>query len=144
MRQNNLEIVVRAIVVAKDNVLLCRSVKGSYYFFPGGHVEFDEMAEGALRRELKEEIGTEPDSMQFIGAVENIFEEGGRKHHELNLVFEAEAEKDQMHFPEDHIEFEWRPVAEFSKLDIRPHALRNEIIKWLGSGKIFWISQVNA
>ena len=52
----NVEICVRAIIQSKGRILVCWHKEKRYYFFPGGHVDFGEMAESALSRELKEEL----------------------------------------------------------------------------------------
>src|SRR3989344_5324044 len=71
-----IEVISRAVILDGTRILLCKG-KGNYYCLPGGHVEFGETAEAALRRELMEELGAEVKSAQFIGSHEKIFEKEG-------------------------------------------------------------------
>ena len=59
--------VVAAVVVDDGRFLAVRRPEGKpqagYWEFPGGKVEPDESLEGALRRELREELGVAPEGM---------------------------------------------------------------------------------
>ncbi|MDD3607942.1 MAG: NUDIX domain-containing protein, partial [Candidatus Moranbacteria bacterium] len=55
-KSENFEICSRAIIIKNRKILLPKPKDENWYFFPGGHVEFGEKAEDALRRELKEEL----------------------------------------------------------------------------------------
>ncbi len=55
----------------------------------GGHVEFGEYAEDALRRELLEEIGQSLCDLRLLGVLENMFEWDGARAHEVVFVFSA-------------------------------------------------------
>ncbi len=56
----------------------------------GGGVEFGERGEGALRRELREELGVELGAARLAGVVENLFVFQGYPGHEVMLVYETE------------------------------------------------------
>jgi len=140
--KNSFELCVRAIIRHNGKILVCKNKKKDYYFFPGGHINFGETAKGALRRELKEELYISIRNISFTGAIENIFREKGRKHHELNLVFNVKVKKVKDKSKEDHIDFFFFDTKRFAKENIFPLALRDNIIKWLKNKKIFWASQV--
>ena len=60
----------------------------------GGHVELGEYAEHAVRRELLEEIGQSLSEVRLLGVLENIFDWGGSRAHEIVFVFDASFEDD--------------------------------------------------
>jgi 8-oxo-dGTP pyrophosphatase MutT (NUDIX family) len=57
----------------------------------------------ALKREIKEELGIKIKKFSLIGLVDNFYEEEGKKHHEINLVFHVIPEKIVSESREDHI-----------------------------------------
>ncbi len=58
-------IVTAAVILENNKVLIAR--KGSKWEFPGGKVEEGEKMEGCLRREIKEELGTDIEVGEEIG-----------------------------------------------------------------------------
>ena len=136
------EIVARAVVVNDDKILLCYNPQTSNYFLPGGHVEVGEPAGETLKRELKEEFDLTARDPQFIGAVENMYEERDAKHHELNLIFTVAFDDPTVRLQEDHISFTWCELAEFPQKKILPPALHNTMLKWLKDRKVFWASDI--
>jgi len=138
---NNFELVARAIIIKDGKILLCKPVGESWYFFPGGHVEFGEKTEDALARELKEELGVVPEEMSFIGLIENRFERDSVKHHEIDVVFKVDIGDQEISELEDDIEFEWFAPESFEKIELFPIALKHAIREWIEDGKIFWGSE---
>lgn len=53
----------------------------------GGGVEFGETSEIALRREFKEELGSELLNVSFVKVIENIFEYKGNPMHEIVFLY---------------------------------------------------------
>ena len=144
----NIEICVRAIIQSRGRILVCWHKEKKYYFFPGGHVEFGEMAEFALIRELKEELDIVVKNLSFIGVVENFYKEirdkhkeHRGKHHEINLVFSVLVERVKDKSLEDHIDFYFLNKKDFARKKIFPIALKKAVIVWLKNKKIFWKSQ---
>ncbi len=137
----NIEIISRAIILDRDKILLCKKKGNDYYFLPGGHVEFDETAKVALRRELKEELGVEAKKIEYVGTVENMFSENGNRHHEINLIFFVEPKNHSSISNEDHIDFFWTDIDKLEGENIEPVALKNAIIQWLKDRKLFWGSE---
>ncbi|MBU1102696.1 NUDIX domain-containing protein [Patescibacteria group bacterium] len=135
------DLIVRAVILDKDKILLCRKKEEDYYFFPGGHIEFAEKAELAIARELLEEIGTQPGKVNYIGTVENLILEADKKIHEINLVFEAKILEKEIKSAEDHLNFYWIEVAKLKQEKILPGALKEGVIKWIKDRRCFWGSQ---
>jgi ADP-ribose pyrophosphatase YjhB (NUDIX family) len=128
----HIELLARAAVFRDGRVLLCRSVDHGYMYLPGGHVEFGESAAAAVARELDEEAGVRVRVGRCAVVDENVFESGGRRHHEINLLFHVELEDPAMEIVsrEEHIEFLWADLAAVVDLDVRPPAHK----AWLAAG----------
>lgn len=121
-----------------SRILACRNIAGGYCYLPGGHVEFGERATDALRREILEETGLEVRVGPCVLVAEVIFDDAGRRRHELNLVFHVEhaALRPGDDAPsviasrEAAVAFEWLDLAALPNTDLRPPAIR----AWLASG----------
>ncbi|MGO8884787.1 MAG: NUDIX domain-containing protein [Streptosporangiaceae bacterium] len=88
--------VVKAMVLIRrprDGALLVSedaNPSGELFHRPlGGHVEFGEYALDTVHREFQEEIGQALLAVQLAGVLENIFEWGGSRQHEIVFVFTA-------------------------------------------------------
>lgn len=139
--KNKFEVIARAVVENRDKILLCRSKGRGYYFLPGGHLEFGEKIDKALAREMKEELGIKVEKISFIGIVDNIYTEGGEKHHEINLIFKTKVNKFSTLSRENHIDFTFLKKKDLMKEKIYPVAVKKQLIKWLSKKEIFWDSQ---
>jgi ADP-ribose pyrophosphatase YjhB (NUDIX family) len=85
--QPNFHYRVAGVVVAGDQVLLHKSELDEFWSLPGGHVELFEPAQEALRREIREELGLEPEVDRLLWVVESFFRSQGQPHHEIGLYF---------------------------------------------------------
>lgn len=92
----NKKIVVKALcIVEKDGkLLLCKgfdSVKKEIFFrFVGGTVNFGEKIEEALRREIREELNSEIENLEFVTMIENIFIFEGERGHEICFLYKGD------------------------------------------------------
>ncbi|MCX6763595.1 MAG: NUDIX domain-containing protein [Candidatus Moranbacteria bacterium] len=141
MKNDQFEVIARAIILRENKILICRSQGHPWWFFPGGHIEFGEKSAEALEREIQEEIGSEIKNINFVGAVENHFRQNGQIHHEFNLVFRAELKDQCVDSREDHLKFKWLDLKSVPPARIYPVALKKALLKWIKDGKIFWVSQ---
>ena len=118
-----IEINARGVCVQEGKILLCKAKGGATTYLPGGHIEFGETGRQALVREVKEEMGVDAETGAFLGVVENAFEQHGKPHAEVNLVYELKVPSaTPARACEDWIEFEWRDLAHLD--DVLPAAFR--------------------
>ena len=127
------EIIARGLLIRDGHVLLCKSLAGGYLYLPGGHVEFGEGCRDALAREFVEEAGVRVRVGALAGVSEATFEQGGKRRHEVNLVFHVElpgprrGKLPPVVSQENEITFEWVPQGKAGKLDVRPAAAKRLI-----------------
>lgn len=136
---------LRAAAIIRDDderVLLHRVGDDPFWALPGGRVEIGETAEAAVRREMREELGSEVRVERLEAVVENLFSYRGRPQHGVELHF-------ALRLPEDspllgmplferfetggglngepastlRLEFRWFRTSELAALDLRPSFL---------------------
>ncbi|HEY7644168.1 MAG TPA: NUDIX domain-containing protein [Hyphomicrobiales bacterium] len=86
----------------------------------GGHVEFGETSEEALKREMREELGTEVAVLSLLQVMQNRFVFEGRPHHEVVFIHhvrfldETFNRREDLYNLEPHLDepFIWIPLAE--------------------------------
>ncbi|MBR4616495.1 MAG: NUDIX domain-containing protein [Kiritimatiellae bacterium] len=137
-----IETIARGVCVRDGKLLLCRAKGGSSTYLPGGHIEFGETGRQALVREVKEELGVESSTGQFLGVVENSFLQHGKPHAEINLVYELKLGNGEqgtgngeqgtgngvlpsLQSQEDWIEFEWYDLNRLDEANLLPPAFRS-------------------
>lgn len=79
------------LVTKQDKVLLVKRdiepFKG-FWVLPGGHVDYNEKVEQALRREIKEELGIKVQIKNLIGVYSDP--ERDPRYHSVSIAFELE------------------------------------------------------
>lgn len=136
----NIHLISRGLLLQKDSIILCRMVGAKWYFLPGGHIENGETAKQALLRELEEEIKLADYKIgEFLGVCENTFELSENVlQQEVNLVFAVEVPQDLVvETKEGHIEFVLVPKSELLEYKILPAEIKDGVIEWLNSAKVF-------
>lgn len=134
-KTETIEILVRGVCLKQGQLLVCQSKGAANTYLPGGHVEWNESAVVALKREMMEELGVKAGVQEFLGAVENSFIQKGARHCEINLVF-------AMTIPalspgkipeacEDWINFKWIPLSVLGRNHLEPGPLRKLICGWM-------------
>ena len=86
---------VAAAVLCHSNRLLVWEDRnpetGEVVYVPlAGGIEFGERGADAIARELQEEIGATVTRLDYLGALEEIYDWGAEKRHELYLVYDVD------------------------------------------------------
>ena len=118
------ETIARGVAVRDGKVLLCRAKGGQSTYLPGGHIEFGESGQTALVREVREELGVGSTAGALVGCIENAFDQHGKRHCEINLIYRLDLEEMSAESQEDWISFEWCPLKDLDRANLLPVALR--------------------
>ena len=80
---------VCAIIISEGRVLAMRDERSPYFYLPGGRVKLGETAEGAVLREVQEEIGIEAEIVRPLWLNQAFFTEDvdHLRYHELCVYF---------------------------------------------------------
>lgn len=86
---------VCAVIINDNKVLVMRDNHADYYYLPGGRVQFNETAEKAVLRELKEELNIDAEIVRPLYFNQNFFYEVVLKvdYHEIGVYFLIDAPK---------------------------------------------------
>ncbi|MEZ9874516.1 nucleotide pyrophosphohydrolase [Vibrio breoganii] len=80
---------------------------------PGGYVDPHESAETALNRELKEEIGVEPKSFQYLTSFPNVYPYKEVVYTTCDMVFIVTLDDEAQIIADDDVEsLSWMPLDE--------------------------------
>jgi 8-oxo-dGTP pyrophosphatase MutT (NUDIX family) len=122
-----------AVLVHEEHVLLHRAGRDEFWSLPGGRCELFETAATAVRRELREELGTDVTVERLLWVVENFFVLDG-PHHELGPYYLVSLPPESglldvsatFAGQEEHVPliFRWFPVADLAELPLYPVFLR--------------------
>ena len=119
-----IETIARGIAIKDGQVLLCRGKGAKSSYLPGGHIEFGESGQTALVREVREELGVGSTAGALVGCIENAFDQHGKRHCEINLIYRLDLEEMSAESQEDWISFEWYPLKDLDRANLLPVALR--------------------
>lgn len=125
IQKNKPQIEVLALcIITRDNseILACRGhddVKNEDFGrILGGHVEFGETAEFALRREFKEELNAELENLRLLDVLENIFTYNGKPGHQITFLYAGNFvdsdfyKKDKMKILDADFEAVWYKISD--------------------------------
>jgi 8-oxo-dGTP pyrophosphatase MutT (NUDIX family) len=128
---------IAGVAIHNGRVLLNGAIEEDFWFLPGGRAEMTEPAQETLRREMREELGTNVEVERLLWVVENFFEFNGRSFHELGLYF-------LMSFPADSplynregsfagleelvdLKYQWFRLDELSQVRLHPAFLKEAL-----------------
>ena len=115
--------------------MLCRNRRKGNIYLPGGHLEGEERAADALRREIREELGRPCSVGRFLGVVQHAFDEHDHRVVEINLVFELGLRGLRLAQPpascEKKLEFVWHPLPSLARSGLEPQLLAKVVPAWL-------------
>ncbi len=149
MNKKGIHVVSRGVIVDQGHILLAYDprphpfhyyeLNRHFYYLPGGHIEFQESAENALIREIKEETGLDAEIEQFLGIIEHAWSFPGDEicchTHEINVIFKIHSTGlsfgDTVPHKEEHVAFQWMPLAHLQAMDLRPLPLLSALPHWL-------------
>jgi 8-oxo-dGTP pyrophosphatase MutT (NUDIX family) len=92
MRPGQIRPLALAVIWRDDELLVGEfhdEEQGTFYRLLGGTIEYGEHSQEALRREFREELGTELTDVRYLTTLENIFTYRGEIGHEIVLLYEA-------------------------------------------------------
>jgi len=123
----------RAIIInpTADRFLVEKNhgARDKYLNFIGGGVELGESLESCLEREIKEETNAKVIRMDYLFVVENFITFKGDITHGLGHYFEVELDREDVRSDTDRIEFLWFSSDDLVDIDLRPHVVRDHIVK---------------
>jgi nucleoside triphosphatase len=129
MEEKRPEATVGGLIVRSDGkILLVKSYKWNNYFsVPGGHIEFGERAEDAIKREILEETGLDVEVIELLMVQQAINPEGYYKRdvHYIFLDYLCKAKNSEVHL--DNVELQdylWINPEEALKLNLEPYTRR--------------------
>lgn len=124
---------LRSVGVAFDGtrVLLHTLDRAGYWLLPGGKVRLGETSAGALRREMREELGQDVEVGPLRLVVENVYDSEGRVYHGVGLYHEIVAPTDlrPAGWAAEH-EFRWVDVTDLDTIGLRPPGIIPALRDW--------------
>jgi len=103
-------VVAGLIINQKGEILLCKSYKWSnLWIVPGGHIEYGETIEKAIKREVKEEVGLDIKIKKILFTQELIEpKDYCKKRHFISLQCVCSAENNNVKIDDDEIQdYKW-------------------------------------
>lgn len=123
--KKEIKVKVMCLIEHNGKLLLCNgydSVKKEKFLrVVGGSIDFGEKAEDAVRREVKEELGSNLENLKFITVIESIFVHEGKKGHEVIFLYKGDLVNKDIYNTEkvpildrreDWKDAEWIPISD--------------------------------
>lgn len=144
----------RALIVEGEKVLLVKYRKGSqeWYTPPGGGQRFGENLHDALRRECREELGTELEIGPLVAVRDYIADNHGIEQeegtHQLELMFHCSLPEDFRlgeggRPDEDQVAIEWVSFDSLREIHVFPEKLKEVIPDLPARPNLVYLGDVN-
>jgi 8-oxo-dGTP diphosphatase len=112
---------VKAIVVDDKKLLMVQERDDEWWGLPGGGIDYGENNDQALRRELHEELGVDPQQIQYDSRIRfmsvGTVVDGVPR---ANLFYRVQLSAEQIVPTKDVLEARWVTAAEISELHLSP------------------------
>ncbi len=130
------QIRVAGVLWYEKKLLVHRLVSDNFWALPGGRVEKGELSHNALQREWKEELQVNIQLHQLLWVMENQFEYNQQTYHEIGFYYHISLDADSYLPLNDfetsengiHFLFHWLPFAQIAPADLRPNAIRHQLV----------------
>lgn len=133
---------VAAIIFNKDmtKVFMQRQGDHDFYMFPGGRLEIHELAEKAIKRELKEELNID-EQLKLKYIVESFIKFPKLNYHEIGFYFitKIDEEKYGYYYNKEYnsldeendgkSKFKWININELNNYKITPSFMSDKLLK---------------
>jgi 8-oxo-dGTP diphosphatase len=123
---------IKAVIIQNRKLLLVHERDDEWWSVPGGGIDYGETVEQAIRRELSEELGVDPQDVHYdasslflqIGAVVNGVPRA-------NLFYRVHVPVEAIKLTEHVIEHKWCSATEIAELYTSPST--GDVIKELAN-----------
>lgn len=125
-----------ALIVPNHKLLVTKD-KGKYYTI-GGAIQVNESTEGAVVREVREELGVKAQAGQLAFVVENHFEQDGVYYHNIEFHYLVDLLEDApltMQEDEKRQPCEWIDLDKLEDIQLVPAFLKTTLPDWDGQLK---------
>lgn len=128
----------RVLLTLGEHVVVANRRGAPWFFLLGGHVRPGESVEETLHRVLRRTAGFPVRSLDFVGAIENIYLDG-RSWHQINVIFAAAVPRyAEFGSRIDEIDLVSLPARELASVEFRPAHLHSVIAHWLTRRRPHW------
>jgi NADH pyrophosphatase NudC (nudix superfamily) len=118
-------------LIFDDSKRLLLTVRGrepgkGLFDLPGGFIDIGETAEDALKREIREELNSEIENIEYLESQPNIYPFGGIIYHTLDIFFKCSLVKNSKIIAKDDIfDFEFIKPEKINFEQIAFNSVRN-------------------